>query len=85
MRQVYWTYLGIFLVFLGLVIAIMVQNLSWAWEVSVLWMKTSVMNLVLIVGFFWLVQGVFLILFIKALFRTAQRAELSKFDLDKPL
>jgi len=85
MKQVYWTYLIIFFVFLALGIAIFVQNLSWQGEVSVLWMKTSVMNLILFVGFFWIMQGIFLILFIKSFFTTMQRSELSKFDLDRPL
>jgi hypothetical protein len=85
MKLGYWTYLIAFLVFFGLVIAIMAQNLSWSWEVSVLWMKTNVWVLVIVVGILWIIQGMLLLQFIRSFFITMQRWELTKFDLDKPL
>jgi hypothetical protein len=80
-----WIYLILFFVLLGIALAVGFQNLSWDWSAKVLWMSSNIFNLVLVVNIFWLLEGIFLTLFIKSFFTTIQRSELSKFDLDRPL
>lgn len=76
--------IGSFL-FFAVVIAVIVQNLGWkSSEFSALWMNLTLTKLILLVSFCSMVAGVMLYQAVKSFFTGMQRAELTKFDLDKP-
>lgn len=85
MKRGVWWYWILFLVFLALVAVLLFQNLSWDASVKVFWMETTPVMLAFFAGLLGLLQWIFLVIFIRSFFTSMQRAELSKFDLDKPL
>lgn len=64
----------------------LLQNLGSDVSLHFLWMDSwSLIKLGSIILLFGILQGVFLVLFLRDMFSTIKRPELTKFDLDKPL